>query len=205
MFRKYKWLFISLLLAISVGIIFLFRISFLLVAFFLTEEDPLPQKADVMFGFSGAAKERGIGAAKLYHAGIVKRIICTGEIITHDMEVLKLPYKESDITKQCLRNEGVPDSCIQILPVGTSTWDEYLAIDQYCVQKQFRSVILLSTKFHTNRIHRLFSKTQHQNLQYYVSGTPSIDYKENEWWKYEQGLIFVNNECLKTIYYWLKH
>jgi len=38
-----------------------------------------------------------------------------------------------------------------------------------------------------------------------VQAAPSSEYDVNAWWNSEQGLLMVNNEYVKTLYYLLKH
>jgi hypothetical protein len=38
-----------------------------------------------------------------------------------------------------------------------------------------------------------------------VRGADPIPYKIKGWWKYEKGMIMVNNEYMKLVYYGLKY
>ena len=50
---------------------------------------------------------------------------------------------------------------------------------------------------------RVFSqKFEESGIQLIFRGAPAKDYDENEWWKYEKGLLMVNNEYIKWWYYW---
>ena len=88
----------------------------------------------------------------------------------------------------------------------TATKEESEAILTYCKQHNYSKVIVLSSKFHTRRVGDVFKPLlEDEGIQVIVHGAPSSLYKEAEWWKYESGMIMVNNEYMKHIYYFLKY
>jgi hypothetical protein len=38
-----------------------------------------------------------------------------------------------------------------------------------------------------------------------IAGAPSTTYNEKLWWAKENGLIMVNNEYIKLLYYWITY
>ena len=50
-----------------------------------------------------------------------------------------------------------------------------------------------------------FLKFAQKGIQVSIKGAASSSYSENEWWKSENGLIALNNEYIKLIYYFMKY
>lgn len=172
----------------------------------LISEDSL-QKADALVVLSGSAFERGNKGAELLQNGFAKKIICPGGNL--DLNYLILfgdSIYECDITKKKILQSGVSDSSVVCIYNGTSTQEEAQAVKAYCLLHQFKSIIVVSTYFHTARVKRVYSKFfDDSGITIIVRGAKSVHYDENQWWHSEEGLISFNNEWMKTFYYFLKH
>ncbi len=203
-FSKKLTLFICLILLFS--LCFLFRINILKRAGnFLISEDTL-QKADAIFIPGGDSYDRGNMAVKLFNEGFASKIICLGENIPNIFKTLEISYAESEVTKINLQKKLISDSAIVVLKKGTSTKEEMDAINDYCKTNNLKKIIILSSKFHTRRIRIFFkNKFEEANIEMLIAGAPSSVYSEEEWWKSEEGLIMLNNEYVKLIYYFLKY
>jgi len=163
-------------------------------------------KVETLFVLGGGAFDRGNEAAKIYKAGFVKNIVCTSGNIPHDLQALGITLFESEITKKNIVRNGIPDSLVFALTEGTSTFEESDIILRYCKEHKIFKCILLSSKFHTRRVKNVFkNKFEKENIQIIFRGAPSSQYDENAWWEDERGLIMVNNEYVKLMYYWLKY
>ncbi|MEI7596548.1 MAG: YdcF family protein [Bacteroidota bacterium] len=195
----------GVLIGIALLLLF-FRVSLLRsVGNYLICEDEL-SKSEAIFVLSGGTYDRGLQALRLYNDGVSKKIICTGENVPNDFECMGLNYKESLITSVFLLRKGVKLADIDILPFGTSTKEEVDLIVSYCKRHCLKKVIIVSNKFHTRRIYRSVRKAFVTNdIQVLINGAPSTNYKEGSWWKFENGLITVNNEYIKLLYYFIKY
>lgn len=200
-------LFLALLSIILLStIIYLFRAPVLRsCATFLIEENTLT-KADAMFVLSGGGYDRGNEAVKIFNAGYVDKIICTGGNAVTELCVMDIDTLESDMTAANLRQHSIPDSCIVLIRNGTSTKEEAQIILDYCLKNSLKKIIVLSSKLHTRRVNSVLrAKFLSAGVELIVRGAPSSRFNEMEWWKEEDGLITVNNEWIKTIYYWWKY
>jgi uncharacterized SAM-binding protein YcdF (DUF218 family) len=160
------------------------------------------ERSEVLFVLSGSPYDRGSEAARLFGDGWAQRIVCTGGIVPPDFKALGLTYRESDLLRQRLLNLGIPDSLIEVLPEGTSTKEEADVILAYCRDKHIRSAMVVSSKFHTRRIKQVFRrKFKKAGIALCIRGAPSTLYQERAWWKSEQGLLTVNNEYVKMLWY----
>lgn len=186
-------------------ILFLFHVPLLrIIGNQLIDEDRI-EKTSAVFVLSGDAWDRGNEAIKLYKQGFVKKIICTGENIPRLFLIAGIPYPESELTQLHLIANGIPARDIELLCKGTSTKEEADYILEYCKQRDINKLTIISTKFHTRRIGNTFRKKfEAAGLQLIIRGAPSSAYDENKWWESEDGLIFVNNEYIKILYYRMK-
>ncbi len=100
----------------------------------------------------------------------------------------------------------IPDSVIEILPKGKSTNDEAHLIINYCSTHHLDTVMIISSQFHTRRIkYALKGRFEQGNLTVIVIGAPDHNIIANNWWWTEDGLIMINNEWIKLLYYYWKY
>ena len=133
----------------------------------------------------------------------VRKLLSNGSDLTDVWELARqVPADKSGATK----NNGVQNKFIEVIKIGTSTKEESDVISKYGKENQLSKVIVLSDKFHTNRIRSVFNKAfKNNSTQLLIHGSPSSQYDEDYWWKSEQGLIMVNNEYVKSLYYLIKY
>ncbi len=202
---KKKWIVLIALLAIAIMLL-LFRIPILRAAGnFLIYEDNL-KKVSHAFVLSGGPWDRGNEAARIFKKGFADTLVCTGENIPHDFKALGLNMLESEITEKNMLNKGIPKSQIVLLKKGTSTQEESDEILTFCKERSVKSIIVISTDFHTRRIKQVFKKKfEKEGIEVIVWAAPSSSYDAQNWWQSENGLIALNNEYLKQLYYLLKY
>lgn len=195
-------------------LMYLFREPFLRgIGNFLIKEDPL-EKAEAIFVLGGDSYDRGNEALRLFNSGYSPKIICMGENVPTLFLALGLNYAESEVTKINIIKNNISenkndrpanDSAVILLKKGTSTMEEMDAIVNYCLENRLHKIIILSSKFHTRRMNFILGKLTTDKIKVIISGAPSSIYSEQEWWKTEEGLIMVNNEYIKLLYYILKY
>ena len=172
---------------------------------FLIVENEFVQ-VEYAFVLSGNAFDRGNKAAELYHKGKVATFVCTGANISNDIKSLGLDTLESDLTHLQLLKNGVPETQIINFSKGTSTIEEADFILSYCLENGIIEVVVISSKFHTRRVYQVFrDKFAKQGIDVFIAGAASSRYIEEEWWENEYGLIALNNEYLKQLYYLMKY
>lgn len=165
-----------------------------------------PQTADVIFVLSGAAYDRGMKAADVYKQGWAPKIVCTGGNKDGNALALGKEYFECELTRSAILLSGVDSNVVTILPEGTSTFEESEAIEQYCVERNIKSCIVVTSLFHTRRVSWTVKKKLDQaGVETYLVGAPSRFYDPTAWWKSEYGLLDLNNEYVKLGYYLVKY
>jgi uncharacterized SAM-binding protein YcdF (DUF218 family) len=201
--RKLLAFILLCIMLIAVGITF--RTPILLsFSNHLIQQDE-PQKVEAMVVLSGNAFERGYEAYDLFMKGYAPKIICPGGNLQPDFLVLNDSVYESDLTKKSILRQHVADSIVITLHQGASTAEEAVAVLKYCKENHIKKIMVVTTLFHTRRAghvyHKLFDK---EGIQVIMRGAHCYMYDENHWWQNEYGMIGLNNEYMKTLYYWLK-
>lgn len=176
------------------------------------------EKADAIFVLGGNINDRPILAAKLYEEGWSNKIIPLGANFDFAQEVLLgcnpdcmsencNPCKPDALLMQEVLEEklNIPFESIVPLPLGTSTKEESDAILTFSKENGYQTIIVVSDLFHLKRISYVFiDKFEQEGIRVILRGAKNSHYNEEFWWQYEAGLIMVNNEYIKLMYYWLK-
>lgn len=187
-------------------LLYLFRIPILRgLGNHLVDTDE-PQQVEAIMVLGGNSKDRGAEAARLYQKGFADHFVCTGGNVPGVLEVIDTVLYEAQITQIWMEHEGIPSSKIELLLEGTSTWEEAEALERLCKEKGWKKVMILSSMFHMNRVRFVFEdRFEAAGIEVLFCGAPSSRYDEKVWWQSEEGLLMVNNEYVKLIYYWLKY
>jgi uncharacterized SAM-binding protein YcdF (DUF218 family) len=170
----------------------------------LVVEDPLIP-ADVIVVFAGGHRERPQHAADLYRRGLARRIVLTGGETARAIELFcDRRVTGAEINAKLLRDAGVPEDAMIVLPRGTSTYEEAeIALDQLR-GRGYRSAIAVSSAYHMRRVRTtLLHHRRNEPITVQVSPAPTPDWKPRAWWRDERSLLLVANEYLKLAYYHL--
>lgn len=172
---------------------------------FLIAEDP-KAKTDALIVLGGSSYERGLEAQRLFEEGWSDQIICTGGNVPTVLAAIDTSLFEADITKSMLVKRGIPSNRISALTESTSTKEESEEVVAFCLENQLQHITVISSKFHTSRVKKVFNKAFEETaIQVNYRGAPSAQYDEAVWWKSEAGLIMVNNEYVKHLYYLIRY
>lgn len=192
-----------ILAAATLAALWVFREEFLGALGEALNASTAPEACEAMFVLSGAPMDRGEHAARLYRAGMAPVVVCTGELPHAAVQkICGLDYTEAHSTRHVLLENGVDSAAVRILGVGTSTREECRALVEYAQKNGWKKVAVVSSLFHTRRIARtVLPMAQAAGVTVGIWGAPSLDFDERRWWRSENGLIFVNNEYVKLLYY----
>ena len=172
--------------------------------YLIVEDQPRP--VEVAFVLGGGVKDRAEKAAALYHDGHCKSIVPLGENYSSVLELLDTIILDAHLSAYYLEKLGVATDALFPIAKGTSTHEEATEIIAYCKANQLKEVMVISSKFHLRRIDSILRDTlEETGIQLVLIGAPSSRYNEVVWWESEQGLIAVNNEYMKLLYYWWKY
>jgi uncharacterized SAM-binding protein YcdF (DUF218 family) len=165
--------------------------------------------ADAIIVLSGSAvyRERTKKAAELYRLGIAPRIFISNDGVYSgwlDDEKANVAFVE--LEQSDLISRGVPADAITLLPDQVSgTDDEARAAAAEIDNRQIRSLLIVTSAYHSRRALRTFDKILAQKdveigIEHAPTGerTPDPDY----WWLSPRGWQTVAGEYVKSVVYW---
>ena len=169
-----------------------------------------PQKVDAIFVLGGNLLDRPLKAKELYDEGYASKIFTVGgnysqrELALNNGDTI-IDLCDAIVSQEFLMGQGVAFEDVQAIPYGTSTKEESEHILNQCLKSKFDSIIVVTDKFHTRRVSNVFiDYFKKEGITVILQGCSNREYEEDLWWKSEQGLVMVNNEYLKLVYYMLK-
>lgn len=172
---------------------------------FLIKEDP-HAKGDVLIVLGGAPVERGIAAAGFFKEGAAQQAVFTGSVIPQSVQAAGLSRTEASLTRDIALWAGIPAGEAHLLEIGTSTWEESIAVRDLALTSGYDTVVVVTTEFHTRRVGRVFRKVLGPSgITVFVRAARATRYDAQHWWRTEEGLLMVNNEYMKLLYYAIKY
>lgn len=165
------------------------------------------EQADAIIVLGGNTWDRSGKALELYHAGYAPLIITSGgNSASPDSVATGNQMTEASLTRLALIKRGCLEENIFVLEKGTSTQEEAIFHSALCAEKGFKKVIVVSDKLHLRRINWCFrEKMEKSGVKLILVGVSNSKFDEMEWWRTEEGMMMMTNECMKNIYYRLKY
>jgi uncharacterized SAM-binding protein YcdF (DUF218 family) len=170
------------------------------------------ERADAIVVLSGSAvyKERARYAGKLYNEGRAPRVILTNDN-------MRGPWSQERQTNpffiERARDEllaaGVPNEAVYVLPgIVESTFDEVLAAHTYATQNKLRSLLFVTSAYHTRRTLWTLNKIfQQSGIVVGVESAQPGDQtpRPGTWWLHLRGWRSVALEYAKLVYYYWEY
>jgi uncharacterized SAM-binding protein YcdF (DUF218 family) len=177
------------------------------VADVLIVNDPL-QPADIIFLLNSDYNIRPFRASELYKQGLAPVVVIARSENTPVVDLGLLP-NDTDISIGVMEKLGVPAEKIIVLQIPggvTSTFDEAAVLRNYVETKHIQKVILVTSAFHTRRAKWIFDRElSGLPVKLEMAAVPYTSFNQTNWWKNETGLITLNNEYIKLVYYLFKY
>jgi len=172
----------------------------------LVTADPLePAGAIVVFG--GEVPFRAMEAARIYHEGSAPKVWLTqGALHDDDLELARLGINrppEYRYSEQVLERLGVPSAAIQILPQPVqNTAEEVRRIAQAAAAADMRTLILVTSKYHTRRVRILWQALTPGKIRAIVrySNDP---FDPLHWWRRTDNAMAASREFFGIANAWL--
>ncbi len=194
-----------------IKILLLVIVAWIIVAWLaaraLVVSEPLAAAdAIVVLSGSSAYVERTHKAAQLYREGRAPLVLLTNDRTRGGWSSAQQrnPFFVERATDELVK-AGVPADRIRIVPgIADSTRDEALIIKDYAVTENFRTVLVVTSSYHSRRALR--------SLRQVFAGTtttvglePTPPSPAVFWWLRPEGWRTVGVEFVKLVYYWFKY
>jgi uncharacterized SAM-binding protein YcdF (DUF218 family) len=194
MFKLLKWI---LIIGIIAGLYLYYPNIMMKIGNYLIVSDKL-EKCDAILVLAGdnAKGERVIEGAKLFKEGYGNYLILDGTDIGWNTS-------SADIMEKQALSLNVPSSAI--IPVRmdeSSTIGEAKASRKFLEKKNFKSLILVSSSYHTRRAKWIFSKVfSETDIKIFAHPSKDSEYNPDKWWKERTSAKHVFYEYTKLIWY----
>ena len=199
--KEPKWLWVILFSAI---ILFVFRTPvFEKIGNFLVFQDELEPSDAIVVLVGSSTGNRIEEAVRVFDKGMGKVLVFSGYSYYPGMDSHRG-------MKQYAIKLGVPDDKIVAeKAIGeTSTWGEALANIKLLKRLKAKSLILVTSSFHTRRSHWVYkhvikSLNMDITLRVHPAYDPKVPYPG--WWKIRSGKKMVFDEYIKLFYYFITY
>jgi uncharacterized SAM-binding protein YcdF (DUF218 family) len=157
-------------------------------------EDPL-DRADAIIVLSddNFYADRSTHAADLYRHGMAPIVVASGRRLR--------PYAGiAELMEHDLIERGVPkDKILPIAHNAENTKEEAQALAPLAFQHKWRSVIVVTSNYHTRRARYIFLHVFPTQVQVRVSGSHDGDFDPEHWWQTRGSLKELTHEFVGMI------
>ncbi len=121
--------------------------------------------------------DRATRAAQIYRQGLGPVVVASGRRLR--------PYAGvAELIEHDLIERGVPkDKILRVAHDADNTREEAKMLAQLAKQKKWRSVILVTSNFHTRRARYIFANVFPQDIKIRITGARDGDFDPDRWWE----------------------
>lgn len=212
--RKYKiFVLLIIILCVLIVVYLLSGRFFKYMGEFLIHDDlPTKSEAAVILNTGVEYYPRLVEAASIYKKGLVKKIVINGNRKTDSLRELEAmgfksccPWYEDRM--RILEMLGVP--VYDVIPVSAEdaydTVSEAEAVGREIVEKGYKKIILITSKYHTRRAVHIWKEMYKNNLDVASVSAKTDPFDPSSWWRDGRQVRWVLAEYGAWIfYYWQK-
>jgi len=161
--------------------------------------------ADAVAVFGGGVNDRPFAAAAYYRDGLVKKILLSVNDVGAAARLGAAP-SDTEANRQVLLKLGVPESAIDIFGAGSlNTYDEALALRAWAQHTGAHRLIVPTEIFAARRVRWMLRRAFGDDVTIIVPALDPREYRRDNWWQSDSGMISFQNELIKYIYYRIKY
>jgi uncharacterized SAM-binding protein YcdF (DUF218 family) len=152
-------------------------------------EDAL-DKADalIVLGDDNFYADRATRGAQLFREGKAPVIVASGRRLRPNAGIAEL--MEHDLVER-----GVPrDKIVRFTHDADSTLEEARALARLAKERKWRSVIVVTSNFHTRRARYIFQGVFPQGMEVHVASARDGDFDPEHWWKKRKSIKELTKE-----------
>jgi uncharacterized SAM-binding protein YcdF (DUF218 family) len=164
------------------------------------------EPSDAVAILGGGLEQRPFAAADYYRRGLVPKVLLAS---SRTSPSVKLGVSPSDLAlnRAVLTKLGVPETAIETFGNElSSTFEESIALREWVERNRAMRIIVPTEVFSSRRVRWMLERAlAGTGTQVRVPALESYEYRRDEWWRKEQGLIAFQNELVKYAYYRFKY
>ena len=191
---------VSLLALVGLGIVAVSVATLSLGRMLDATSQPTPADAIFVLGGEGGQFTRTRHALDLYDAGLAPKVVFSGGTLLG----AGLACTSTELSLEAAQQLGLPAEAIVLADEAQSTLDEAENLARLADEQGWRSLILVTDRFHTRRALRTMQAMM-PDVRMAISAPMDPQYDPAHWWGTEHGLIFAVNEALKLGFYWAEY
>ena len=166
--------------------------------------DPI-EASDAVAIFGGGLEVRPFAAARYYQQGLVKRVLLSN-VRASPAEKLGILMSHVEANRQVLLKLGVPDSAIELFGDDlANTHQEAAALHRWAVAAGAHSIIVPTEVFTSRRLAWMLHRAFGDGAVIRVAALDPVEYTRETWWRSERGVVDLQNEFIKYLYYRAKY
>lgn len=152
-------------------------------------EDPI-DRADalIVLGDDNFYADRATRAAELFREGKAPVVVASGRRLRPNAGI-------SELMEHDLIERGVPkDKIVRLTHDADSTQEEAEAVKKLVKERKWRSVIVVTSNYHTRRARYIFHKVFPQGVEARVASARDGDFDPQHWWKKRKAIKELTHE-----------
>ena len=160
-------------------------------------EDPL-DKADalVVLGDDNFYADRATRGAQLFREGKAAVIVASGRRLRPNAGIAEL--MEHDLIER-----GVPrEKIVRFVHDADSTLEEARALTRLVKEKKWRSVIVVTSNFHTRRARYIYRRVFPQGVEVRMASARDGDFDPEHWWEKRKSTKELTKEFAGMVVTW---
>lgn len=151
----------------------------------------------LLLGDDNFYADRATRAAELMRQGVAPVVVASGRRLRPSAGIVEL--LEHDLIER-----GVPkEKILRIAHDKDSTREEASALAEFCMQHRFRSVVIVTSNYHTRRARYIFEKVFPPSIAISIAGARDGDFDPDHWWEQRQSeKLFIRELAGMLVAFW---
>jgi uncharacterized SAM-binding protein YcdF (DUF218 family) len=152
-------------------------------------EDPLERSdALIILSDDNFYADRATRAAELYRHGMAPEIVASGRRLRPFAGIAELMVHD-------LLERGVPKDKIEAFPQDAdNTREEAQALAQLVARKKWRSIIVVTSNYHTRRARYIFHRVFPATIRVRIASASDGDFDPQQWWQHRKSIKRLTTE-----------
>jgi uncharacterized SAM-binding protein YcdF (DUF218 family) len=166
-----------------------------------------PQKADAIVILNGRDTERSLAAVDLFKGGYSRFIVMAAASKQAGSDEfwnrVGRNFRTKPFFQRAIEAMGIPEESYKLIGDGvTSTYDEALVTRKFVLERGYRSILLVTSKWHSKRAYLTFrSAFRKEGIKIIVYPSKYDSFNPEKWWTRESDIEMILYEYIRLVYY----
>ncbi len=158
--------------------------------FWIVDEPAAHADAIIVLGDDNFYADRATHAAELYRQGVAEVVVGSGRRLRPNAGI-------SELMEHDLVERGVPkEKIVRFAHDANSTAEEAILLAHFAESHKWRSVILVTSNYHTRRARYIFQKEFPAGITVSVASARDGDFDPGRWWEKRKSVKLFSQELV---------